>query len=380
MTDLFYLSTIMRSTCGSENRITPTSVKSMAMDFSQQKKIVSPHPIRVQPFSRRMAQRSLIGLCVATLMLLAFSAPALAADAEIPKPRNVNLTTKDGVQLNIVYYEGTEGEDTVPVVVIHDWKSKEEGATYTTLAEYLQRKGYAVILPDLRGHGDSTKQKIKSSAKTIKFGPNEVAPESVIAGDLEAIRMFLLKENNAKKLNLAATTLVGVGKGAILAAFYAIYDWDPNRRGGNPRASTKIRGGNEDVKALVLISPENKIGSLKADGLKDDKNMGSGEISTLILVGQKQAAGNRKNSKKTKEFKTAKYLYEKLKRTGHETESDDVGKWTLFFNVIDTELNGEKLVNETNLDLKAREYVRSFLNLRVRDQGIPWTERKPYKN
>ena len=378
LTDLFCLSTMMISTCGSGNRMTPTSVESMAMDFSHKKNIVNSQPARKRRVSRHMVQRSLICLCVSTLTLLAFSTPSLAAESEIPKPRNVNLTTKDGVQLNIVYYEGTEGEKTVPVVVIHDWKSKEEGATYTTLAEYLQTKGYAVILPDLRGYGDSTRQNYFGNLR--KLDPKKARPENVINGDLEAIRMFLLEENNAKRLNLAATTLIGVGKGALLAGFYAIYDWDPNRRGGNPRASTQIRGGNEDVKALVLISPENKIGSLRAEGLKDDKNMGSGEISTLILVGQKQATGNSKNPKKTKEFKAAKNLYEKLKRNGHETESDDVGKWTLFFNVIDTELNGEKLVNETNLDLKAREYVRSFLNLRVRDQGIPWTERKPYKN
>ena len=118
---------------------------------------------------------------------------------------------------------------------------------------------------------------------------------------------------------------------------------------------------------------------MKIDALARHR-VGSGDISTLILVGQKSVDGKSKKPRETKEFKAAKNLYEKLKRNGHETESDDVGKWTLFFNVIDTELNGETLVNETNLDLKARAYVRSFLNLRVRDQGIPWTERTPYEN
>ena len=348
------------------------------MDFSQQKNMVGPPPARKRLLSPRMTRSPRIGLCVATLTLLAFSTQALAAESEIPKPRNVKLTTKDGVQLNIVYYEGTEGEDTVPVVVIHDWKSKEEGATYKTLAEYLQRKGYAVILPDLRGHGDSTRQNYSGNSR--KLDPKKARPESVIDGDLESIRMFLLEENNAKKLNLAATTLVGVGQGAILACYYAIYDWDPSVRGRNTRESTQRRGGNEDVKALVLISPENKIGKqMKIDALARHR-VGSGDISTLILVGQKSVDGKSKKPRETKEFKAAKNLYEKLKRNGHETESDDVGKWTLFFNVIDTELNGETLVNETNLDLKARAYVRSFLNLRVRDQGIPWTERTPYEN
>ena len=317
-----------------------------------------------------------------TMITLLTSSLAIAEDEEPeppPKPRNVELTTKDGVRLNAIYYEGTEGETTVPVVVIHDWKQKEDSTTYETLAEYLQSKGYAVILPDLRGHGDSTRQKTSGRSRTLE--PNKVRPENVIPHDLEAVRMFLLEENNAKRLNLSATTLIGVGKSAILAAYYAIYDWDPNVRGGNTRASTQRRGGNEDVKALVLISPARKIGKqMKIDALARHPDIGSGEVSTLILVGQKQVDGKSNKPKETKESKTAESIFVKLKQNGHETESDDVGKRTLFLNVIDTELNGEKLVNETNLDLKARETVRAFLNLRLRDRSIPWSERTPYKD
>ncbi len=119
---------------------------------------------------------------------------------------------------------------------------------------------------------------------------------------------------------------------------------------------------------------------MKIDALARHPDIGSGEVSTLILVGQKQVDGKSNKPKETKESKTAESIFVKLKQNGHETESDDVGKRTLFLNVIDTELNGEKLVNETNLDLKARETVRAFLNLRLRDRSIPWSERTPYKD
>ena len=312
-------------------------------------------------------------------------ATALAEETEgPPEPEIIELTTRDGVGLNVVYYAGTDGEKTVPVVVIHDWKSKEDGTTYETMAEYLQSKGYAVILPDLRGHGDSTLQKI--SGQTRKLDPNKVRPENVLAGDLEAVRMFLLKENNAKKLNIAATALIGIGKSAILAAWYAIYDWDdfaryPRNDPGTQRLIRHKRGGEKDIRAVVLISPENKIGKqMKIDALARHKEVGTGKVSTLIMVGQKQVEGKGKKPKETKESKTAKYIYEKLKRNGHEVDSDDVGKRSLFLNVIDTELNGEKLVNETNLDLKARQTVRAFLNLRLRDRSIPWSERTSHTN
>ena len=276
----------------------------------------------------------------------------------------------------------------MPVVVIHDWKEKEEGATYKTLAKYLQSKGYAVILPDLRGHGSSTRQK-DDAGQSRTLTPRNVKPENVVAEDLEAVRMFLLKENNAKKLNLEATALIGVGKGAILAAHYAIYDWDefyrwpykdPNAA-GKRRAIVQNRGGEKDVKALILVSPQTKIGKrMKTDALWRHPTVGAGEVSTLILVGQKQADGANKEPKETRESKTAQNIYTRLKRNGHETESDDVGKWTLFYKALDTELNGEILLNETDLDLGARADVGSFLNLRLRDRNFPWSEHTPYEN
>ena len=321
-------------------------------------------------------------LCAAFLTLLTCTAVAKEEPEPPPKPRNVNLTTKDGVGLNAVYYEGTEGEKTVPVVVIHDWKEKADRATYDSLAEYLQSTGYAVILPDLRGHGSSTRQK-NDARQSRTLTSRNVKPENVVAFDLEAVRMFLLEENNAKKLNLAATTLIGVGKGAILAAYYAIYDWDPSVRGGNTRVSTQLRGGNQDVRALIFVSPQTKIGKqMKIDALSRHPTVGTGEVSMLILVGQKQANAANKEPKETRESKTAQNIYARLKQNGHETESDDVGKWTLFLKTLDTEHNGETLLNETEHDLGARATVASFLELRLRnrDHNFPWTERKPYKN
>jgi pimeloyl-ACP methyl ester carboxylesterase len=318
-------------------------------------------------------------LCAAFLTLLTCTAVAKEEPEPPPKPRNVNLPTRDGVGLNAVYYEGTEGEKTVPVVVIHDWKEKEDGATYESLAEYLQSKGYAVILPDLRGHGSSTRQK-DDARQSRTLTSRNVKPENVVAGDLEAVRMFLLEENNAKKLNLAATTLIGVGKGAILAAYYAIYDWDPSVRGGNTRVSTQLRGGNQDVRALILVSPQTKISKqMKIDALSRHPTVGTGEVSTLILVGQKQGNAANKEPKETRESKTAQNIYARLKQNDHITETDDVGKWTLFLKALDTEHNGETLLNETEHDLGARATVASFLKLRLRDQNFPWTEHRPYK-
>jgi len=322
-------------------------------------------------------------VCLYTLLwIVLYGSAVLPADGKkaaegLPKPQEVELKTDDKVTLTATYYESNEGEKAVPVVVIHDWK--EEGSVYEPLAKYLQNKGYAVIVPDLRGHGGSTKQTTKQANRVLK--PENVNAKDIWARDLEAIRMFLLKENDEKKLNLSATCLIGVGTGAILATYYAIWDWDPYFRYPSPhknidgkrRLHVLSRGGKQDIKALVLVSPAKKLDNWSIDSLWKYPNLPRqfpGELSILILVGEKE--------KPTKESKTAKNLYTRLKKF-HPNEGTDVGKWSLFFKTLDTELNGQRLVNETDLHLGGRADIRSFLNLRLRDRlrtpDFEWKER-----
>ena len=97
------------------------------------------------------------------------AAPAWAQRAsteiEIPPPEKVSFTTKDGVQIRATYYPGVDaakrGKEIVPLVLLHDFKGSRNDMA--PLAEYLQQLrddsgapiGYAVIAPDLRGHGES---------------------------------------------------------------------------------------------------------------------------------------------------------------------------------------------------------------------------------
>ena len=330
--------------------------------------------ISVPPREARRRSAGILLLLMLTVFL-GIAVPVASAKGEEeeppPAPQEITLDTADGVKLSAVYYEGTEGEKTIPVIVIHDWE--EKGTEYELLAEYLQSQDYAVVLPDLRGHGGSTLKKI-SSGRAEKLTPRGVDPRNIIAGDLEAIRKFLLKKNNAKKLNINATCIIGVGKGAILATYYAIYDWDSQFRSPNrsqASAITKTRGGEKDVKALVLVSPDRKIKTYNIDALWKHPTVGTSDISTLILVGDKKVPEDKRKPSDTREVKTAKNIYQRLKKN-HTVQGDDVGKWTLFFKSLDTELNGETLLTETDLGLGARADIRAFLNLRLRDPELVW--------
>ena len=98
----------------------------------------------------------LLPLVVAVGVAILSAAPAHSADEpRIPGPDEVDgLMASDGLQLSATYYEGTNGRDSVPVILLH--MSKGDRKEYAGLAPYLQRQGHAVLVPDLRGHGAST--------------------------------------------------------------------------------------------------------------------------------------------------------------------------------------------------------------------------------
>ena len=61
--------------------------------------------------------------------------------------------TSDGARLSATFYPGRETKDTVPVILLH--MSEGDRKEYLELAPYLQEQGHAVLVPDLRGHGES---------------------------------------------------------------------------------------------------------------------------------------------------------------------------------------------------------------------------------
>ena len=239
-------------------------------------------------------------------------------------------------------------------------------------------------------------------------------------------------------MNLKATCVVGVGSGAILAAHYALLDWDPSIQTvpinwlppaisleGKIKKFKNDRNGTKDVKALVLVSPERKLKTFKLDALWNHREVGGTSISTLILFGKKKQTSDkiaklekklakekkgtpkhaeltkqlekqktieRKQSKESREEKTAKIIYQKLSKN-HITKAKDeddakkssgkttnVRKQTLFLKSLDTSLNGQPLVVNTEVKPDARTVIRLLLDIRLRDRlrdpELTWEERE----
>jgi len=112
---------------------------------------------------------------------------------KIPAPEELTLTTVDQVQLTITYYPSNKGKDAIPVILLHEWKRSR--SDYAALAPYLQRLGHAVIVPDLRGHGDSKTRTGGRDIEAAKLTTKDFA--SIVPADMEVIREFLIAKNNA---------------------------------------------------------------------------------------------------------------------------------------------------------------------------------------
>jgi alpha-beta hydrolase superfamily lysophospholipase len=280
-----------------------------------------------------------------------------------PKPESLVLTTGDGVQLGLTYYPGRKGRESIPVVLLHGWK--ESRAAYKDLAPALQQLGYAVIVPDLRGHGESTRMKGGRKDETLdaaKMPPAQFG--LMVAEDMKAIGEFLWLRNNAGELNLDKLCVVGAEMGASVAINFAKADAIAQDRNTIPRAEYKL---GRFVKALVLISPELSFHGLPTRPAAVYPAVQS-DISVLILVG-------RQDHKALQEATRIHGLF----RSAHPEPTGDnkLDKQTLFFGKLDTKLQGTKLLDpKFNLQGIIADFIFRRLVKSDESREWPWRERK----
>lgn len=181
------------------------------------------------------------------------AAEAQGEKLKIMDPKSVTVTTRDGVILRCKYYPGgvfskdgeleeREGKEVMPLILVH--AHKEKGSVYDELAQTLQALGHAVIVPDIRGHGQSTATRFNRELDGEKMKPRDFVG---VVHDIDAIKKFLLKENNEKKLNIELLTVVASEMSGSAATMWAIKDWSLPQLVGYKQG--------RDIKALVLLSP-----------------------------------------------------------------------------------------------------------------------------
>jgi pimeloyl-ACP methyl ester carboxylesterase len=278
--------------------------------------------------------------------------PATPAAPPAKKPPvrvEETLQTRDGVSLVVDYLGSTKGKKAVPVILLHGFQGSRKD--YKELALFLQAQGHAVVVPDLRGHGASTKMVNGGAVNT-----SNVNYEAMILQDLETVKGFLMAKNNNGELNIENLCVVGADMGATVAALWAAWDWHW------PILTTGKQG--QDVKALVLLSPKLTHRTLRiTDALKSpavQKN-----LSILIVVGGQTPAAVHEASSIHKMW----LRYHPEPPEDRRREDKD-----LFLQPVGSLLQGTKLVSVKGLNVD--KLIDQFIEARIVAKAYPWKNRK----
>ncbi len=319
----------------------------------------------MKSFSRR-------GLLAVMLFLLVAgktgSAVGQSAPAKAPPPVDVTLTTKDGVQLQATYYPSSAGRQAVPVVMLHDFN--ETRAVFDPLARTLQNPpmpaspaapqiaSRAVLAVDLRGHGGS-KTAYAANGSAVELESNRFQQDdfrAMVDLDMEAVRSFLVEQNDAGKLNLNSLGLVGSGMGANVAILWAAKDWSA--------PPLPVRKQGQDVKALVLLSPRwNFNGLMLRDPLRFPPIQR--QLSVLLAYGAEDKAVS----------KDCENIINILSKHHPEPPADRVEQLKDFFVYApETNLQGTKLLTSDAFGIGPK--IFNFLEARLGRQAFPYSVRK----
>ncbi len=286
----------------------------------------------------------------------------------LPKPELVTVSTNDGVRVRCAYYPGgvvqsskkgefvpKKGKEVVPVILLHGWEgSKSE---FAALANILQRRGHAVIVPDLRGHGDSITMRFPNGAER-EIDRDRMRPVDIqgMIRDVQAAKKFLLEKNNEGELNIELLCLVGAELGSILAVNFAQLDWS--------RQQLPSFKQGQDVKALVLLTPRQSFKGMTASRAFKHPMVAS-RLETLIVVGDNDRKGHSE----------AKSIHKRLERM--RPEQTDPTKQSLVFAELPTSLAGTELV-DPNARLNVDRLIAAFIHKRLvlRSSRFAWKERR----
>lgn len=299
------------------------------------------------------------GLFAAPLMAQApAAAPAAPATKKLIPPEDLALTTKDGLTLKATYFASNVGKEAVPIILLHSAKGSR--GDFAGMAGHLQKLGHAVLVPDLRGHGESTVLKNPVTQREIdlnasRFTRNDYA--RMVDPDMERLKDFLREKNNLGELNLEKLCVVGVELGATVALNWAALDWSW------PVLATGKQG--QDVKGIVLISPSWQLpgGFVFTDAMNSPAVQQ--QLSVMLIAGEQ----NSKSMADAKRLEQAFSRHHPAPPAGEEAAKQD-----LFFIPVKTSLAGGKMLGESSLNLNA--LVAQFVDLRLVKKTHAWTERK----
>ncbi len=251
-----------------------------------------------------------LGLAVGLVLGLAPQGRGADADKDKEKPQPaakgpvpVKFETADQVELRGLYYPSAKKTDAACVIMLHDTAGNIREKGWSSLADALQTKGYAVLTFDFRGHGQSTSvdpqafwsnpinQRMvrggsgKKLRETISFKDFAKGYTPYLINDIAAAKAFLDGKNDSGDCNSSNIILIGAGEGATLGALWLKEERSRYQitggQGLGARPQLAPQPESKDVIAAVWLSITPKLGGpqgiavsltgLLRPGMKDKK-------------------------------------------------------------------------------------------------------------
>jgi pimeloyl-ACP methyl ester carboxylesterase len=322
-------------------------------------------------------------LVMAIVVLLA---PAVRAQGKV---ESIKFKTVDGVTIKGNYYPG-ENTNAPTVMLLHNLNENRKKKNWLNLAVELQKKGYAVLTFDFRGHGESTavepevfwskpylffNQYVKKGQEIDNKFDKRYLP--ALVNDIAAAKSYLDKRNDAKELNSSRLILIGAETGATLGALWLKSEWQRYPAQLHPSLGKPIQDRFGRYYA-DLKKPAEGSAVINCVWLSISPTLGSRQVDLVSLL--YKAAKERKvpmafmHSKEDKSGKTlATNLENKLvafvKKNGKQVR-DDQYSFTGAVEVDSGKLKGQELLQAKNI-----QGLCDYLDNATKDRGEDWTER-----
>lgn len=300
------------------------------------------------------------------------------------EPEVVRLKTCDGLNLWGKWFQGGKGNKSDTVILVHSYGSQCSKGGWEDLAKALQGEGMSVLMFDLRGHGESAKNraladwpdfcaqsynKLSGYQLNPKANTQEIKRERFSAGyypylinDLAAARRFIDQENDANHCNSGRIFVVAEGSICPLVMMGVSIEF---RRNGVYAALVGAdppqHPGGRDYAGLVFLSWNGSAGPGHPTANLITRNVGR----MTELFENKATVGDRMRDKVS-----MMYIYSKEDKASGE----EARRWFTSFGIgaakkedgplrkYMMEVNGEKLAGIKLMDVLVEEKVKKNVN------------------
>jgi pimeloyl-ACP methyl ester carboxylesterase len=328
-------------------------------------------------------RRLVLGRAVVALLagVALWCGPQIGRAAE---PERVRFDSYDQVELHGTYYPGDLGNKSPCALVLHTLggTSQEEG--WINLAKELQKKHFAVLLFDFRGHGESTSVGMdfwRDPSNRYLRGFRANKPKEQISykdfttllnwlslvNDIEAAKRLLDRRNDNGECNSGNVVVIGAESSAALGALWIRSEWQ-RRRISNvfpPLPANRNQMEGQDIAAAVWLSFSPYIVVDKTRfTLHPDSWLAYPQVRDKVpmcfLYGDQDH--------KSKSY--ALHLYNEVLHA----RTDKKMKLTIERGVKDTKLAGRELLGKPSLNTE--ELILTYVSKVIDDRGSnPWSKR-----